>query len=172
MNIHESIHLKLALTEKEYIQFFLYMRMKTNLVVLTCGFFLYMLFLFVVTDFPLLINIIISALFILLLIIPLALLGLINKAKKEFKSNYSLSKEVIVKFEDSGFKLTTEHECNDYDWNYLYSVREIKKGFVLYYSANTAFALPKRCFNSEQEMNLFKELVLEHLNTNRVHFNN
>lgn len=169
MNNDESIIVKLALKEKEYIRFFLYMKMKTSLIILTCGFFLYILVFYVLTGIPLLMNMTLSALVILFLVIPLALVGLIYKAKKEFRSNYSLSEEVLLEINDIGFNLTTAQECTHQDWNYFYSVRELKKDFALYYSAYTAFTLPKRCFTSKKDINLFKELISKHIISDKVY---
>lgn len=170
MNNQESIAVKLALTEKEYIFLSLYMKMKSTIFVLTCFFFLYVAVFYLIIDVTLLINIIISAFLILFIILPMVLFVLSYRAKKEFRSSRSLQQEVIVEFSKLGYDLTTEHESNHRGWDYIYSVRELKNSFVVYYSAYTATLYPKRCFDSKQDTEVFKELVSKHIESNKVYF--
>jgi len=165
----ENNNMKLSVTEKEYIAFFLYMRVKSNIFILICGFFLYIILFYVLLEITLFMNILISAAIITFIVIPLIFFGLVYKAKKEYRSNSGLQKEIIVKFSDLGFYLTTPKDNNYREWNSLYAVREIKNGFILYYSAYSTTLFPKRCFNSEKDIDFFKERVLTYLNPKSVH---
>ncbi|MFL2099731.1 YcxB family protein [Desemzia sp. FAM 24101] len=170
MNNEESITTRVELTEKEYVFLSLYMKIRSTAFVLICFFFLYIAVFYVLIKIPLLMNIIISAVLILFIILPIIFFVLSYRARKEYRSNYSLRKEVIIKFSDLGFDLTTENSENHREWTYLYSIRELKYGFVFYYSAYTATLFPKRCFDSKKDIDFFKDLVSNHLDSNKVHF--
>lgn len=168
MNTSHGIDLGFVLKEKEYIYFSLYLKMKSTLSILTCLFFVYIIMLYLLYDLSFLMTIIYSAALVILLIFPLALIILVYTAKKEFRSNYSLRKKMVITFNDSGFVLDNSHN----EWAYLYSVQEISKGFILFYSINTATYIPKRCFDSKKDISVFKSLLEEHLKSNKLHFKN
>lgn len=172
MNKNESVLFDFALTERDYTRIFLYMRMKYAIKVLISGFLILMIYLFTLTDLSLLNNFIISALCVLLIVVPLSFFALIYKAKKEFRSNYGLREELTVEANNLGLNLTTTNEHSHRDWDHIYSVRELKNDFIVYFSESLAFSLPKNYFVSEKDISLFKELVSRHLNSDRVHFKN
>lgn len=170
MNHEENITTRIELTEKEYVYLSLYMKIRSTAFILICFFFLYIAVFYVLIKISLLLNIIISAVLILFVILPIIFFVLSYRARKEYRSNYSLRKEVIIQFSDLGFDLTTESSDSHREWAYLYSIRELKYGFIFYYSAYTATLLPKRCFDSKKDIDSFKNLVSKHLDSSKLHF--
>lgn len=172
MNNKETVTFKFSLTEKDYTRIFLYMRMKHAIKVLISGFLILMIYLFTLTDLSLLNNFVISALCVLLIVVPLSYFVVSYKAKKEFRSNPGLREELTVEANDLGINLFASDEHSYRDWDQIYSVREIKKDFIVYFSKSLATSLPKNYFVSENDISLFKELVSRHLSSDRAHFKN
>lgn len=159
------------LTEKEFVFSFLYLKLKPTF--LNCIFSSIILIVYfrAVYEMSLFVNIALAISLIFFVVAPLGLIILAYRAKKEYKSNYSFRNEVNIEFNDSGYIVTTnDGNHNHREWAYLYSVREVKHGFFLYYSIHTATYIPKRCFNSEDSITFFKELVLNHLDSDKVYF--
>ena len=169
MNNKENILVKFSVTEKDYTRTFLYMRMKYAIKVLISGFLILMIYLFTLTNLSLLTNFIISALCVLLIVVPLSYFAVIYKAKKEFRSNYGLREELTVEANDLGLNLIASNEHSHRDWEHIYSVREIRHDFIVYFSESLAFSLPKCYFNSKEDIYRFKELISKYLNPDRIH---
>lgn len=171
MNNQESIRLKLLLTEKEFIFLFLFLQIKSILIKSTCFSIILIIYFRAVYEMSLFTNIVLAVFLIFFIVVPLAILFLAYRAKKEYKSNYSFHNESIIEFDDSGYLVTTNNtNRNHREWDYLHSVREVKPGFFLYYSLQTATYIPKRCFDSEKDIEVFKDLVSAHLDSKSTHF--
>ena len=170
MNNEENVLVKFSVTEKDYTRTFLYMRMKYAIKVLISGFLILMIYLFTLTDLSLLTNFIISALSVLLIAVPLSFFAVSYKAKKEFRSDHDLREELTVEANDLGLNLSASNGNSHRDWDRIYSVREIKHDFIVYFSKSLAFSLPKSYFGSEKDISLFKELVSKHINSDKVYF--
>lgn len=174
MNIaNKEVNVKLLLTEKEFIFSFIYLQWKGILIKAICICIMLVAYFFAAYEMSLFTNITLSIFLVFMFMLPLALLVIGNRAKKEYKSNYTFHKEVIMNFNDSGYTvIRDDNNRNHREWNYLHSVRETNQGFFLYYSLQTATYIPKRCFNSADSIVFFKELVLNHLDSGKVHLKN
>lgn len=171
MTTTEGITLQLRLTEKESIFSFLYLKMKSTLLNCLFSSIILMVYFRAVYEMSLFMNIALAVSLIFFVVAPLGLLILAYRAKKEYESNYSFHNEVNIEFNDSGYIVTANDGTQNHrEWAYLYSVREVKHGFFVYYSIQTATYIPKRCFNSAVSITFFKDLVLNHLDSDKVYF--
>ncbi|WP_367618687.1 YcxB family protein [Vagococcus intermedius] len=48
-----------------------------------------------------------------------------------------------------------------------FSLKELKDLFILYYSASNAIVIPKRTFNSKEDILIFKTLFLNNMNNGK-----
>lgn len=169
MNNKESVLVKISATEEDYTRNVLYIRMKYGITLFIIGVLILMIYLFTITDLSLLTNFIICALFVLI-VVPLSYFATIYKAKKEFRSHHDFRDELTVEVNDLGFNLSASNGNSHRDWDRVYSVREIKHDFIVYFSKSFAFPLPKSCFGSKKDISLFKELVSKHMNSDKIYF--
>ncbi|WP_176944028.1 YcxB family protein [Carnobacterium viridans] len=65
------------------------------------------------------------------------------KQKKEFRSDHDLREELTVEANDLGLNLSASNGNSHRDWDRIYSVREIKHDFIVYFSKSFAFHYPR-----------------------------
>lgn len=170
MDINKEANVKLLLTEKEFVFSIIYIKWKSILLNSLSGCIILIVYFLAVYEMFLLMNIALSIFLIFFIVLPLGLLILMYRAKKEYKSNSTFHKEKKMRFNDSGYTVISDDtNCNHHEWDYLHSVRETKRGFFLYYSLQKATYVPKRCFHSEENITLLKFLVSKQLVSKRVH---
>lgn len=170
MNSEEKISLNIWIQEKEYIYFSLYSKYKIVSFMLVCLFILCMVYLFILTELTSTMIILLSAGITLLIILPLLLLLLIYFAKKTFKNDSALREEGSMEVSHQGFRLAEPSESVFVEWKYFYSIKELKNFFILYYSTSKAILIPKRTFNSKEDIFIFKNLFLDNMNNDKVFF--
>lgn len=172
MKSEEKLSLNVQIQEKEYIYFFLYSKYKIVSFMLLCLFIICMVYLFILTELTSTMTILLSAGITLLIILPLLLLLLIYFAKKIFKNDSALREEGSIEVSHQGFKLAEPSESVFVEWKYFYSIKELKDFFILYYSTSNAILIPKRIFNSKEDILIFKNFFLNNMNKNKIYFKN
>lgn len=85
------------------------------------------------------------------------------KATREYKSDQLIKNELTYTFSDAGIHQKRGRSINDIDWNEIVSIKEFAPMFLIYLSRNKAMIIPKRFFESEEEIKLFKKMVNENV---------
>jgi YcxB-like protein len=80
-------------------------------------------------------------------------------AKKEFASQVYLRERLTICFTPDGISSEGTGVSSKGGWVKVKRVRETKSLFLLYYSATTALVLPKRFFQSPDEMERWRQLI-------------
>jgi len=105
-----------------------------------------------------------------LLLFLLAKVLLRWKGIKEFKSDQLMKREHTYHFDESGITQVRGRSHGYYEWSDMLKVKGHKRMFLIYLSKNKAIPLPDRFFKSHMEMDLFKKIVSENMDSKKVHF--
>lgn len=109
-------------------------------------------------------------LFSAIVLIPLVVLPLLNSyfSKKYFNSNKLLQNEQKYNFTDEGISISSENGNGKIDWDKIFKVDESKTFFALYISIGQAYIIPKRFFNSDDDIKLFKEILKDNIDNKKL----
>lgn len=168
----EEVSLTVQLQEKEYLHYLLYSKYKIISFISGCFFIIIMVYLFILTDLSGIFTFLLSIGATLGIFLPLLVLLLIYFAKKTFKNDLSLKEIGEMNVSQHGFELSGPSEVVSVEWKYFYSIKELKDLFILYYSASNAIVIPKRTFNSKEDILIFKTLFLNNMNNKKIYFKN
>jgi hypothetical protein len=83
------------------------------------------------------------------------------KATREYKSDQLIKNEFIYRFSANGIHQKRGRSINVINWKEIVSIKEFSPMFLIYVSRNKAMVIPKRFFESKEEINLFKKMVNE-----------
>lgn len=169
MDQQKRIVAKVGLTEKEAIFLFLYSRKNLFIILFICAYFIYLSFLYFALGLPLLLNIQACAV-MLMFTVPIVLLSLAFIIRKEYRRNSKLREETVITFISKDAPHTrSEDKSNNYvDWKHVYAVKELKKNFIFYFSPFSATMIPKRCFKSEEEIAIIREMISSSVDSDKV----
>jgi hypothetical protein len=81
------------------------------------------------------------------------------KATREYKSDQLIKNEFIYTFSEDGINQKRGRSINYIEWNEIVFVREYPPLFLLYISKNKAIVMPRRFFESNEEIKLFKQII-------------
>lgn len=98
----------------------------------------------------------------------LLVLFLFIRVRNEFKSDNINNSKVSYEMDNKGINKKVRRSNSYIDWSDIFVAKEDKDMFRLYISKNKAIVLPKRFFNSKEEINFFKTLIERNLNTNKI----
>jgi YcxB-like protein len=79
------------------------------------------------------------------------------------KTNIPLSGQILYVFSSQGIHRSGTHFSSDITYEVLWAVRETKSLYALYFSASSAFVLPKRFFKDARLENDWRILLEEHI---------
>ena len=82
------------------------------------------------------------------------------QAKKNYRTNSYVNEQVHYQFNREEVITSGETFHNAIRWSSLHKVKEHKHWFLLFNSNQTAMAIPKSGFGSEDDVTAFRELVL------------
>lgn len=109
------------------------------------------------------IALIISGFFTLILII-----GLRIRIRREYNSDQLIKSELTYIFDHIGITQKVRRSTSSLDWNDILVAHEHYEMFRLYISKNKAFLIPKRFFETKKDIILFKKLIVNNMNANKV----
>jgi hypothetical protein len=92
------------------------------------------------------------------------------RTRREYKSDQLLQKDCSYTINNTGISKKVNRTTTFLEWNYVQSAHEYQEMFCLYMSKNKAIVLPKSFFNSTSDIQLFKELVRQQLDTTKIKF--
>ena len=76
------------------------------------------------------------------------------------KKNYQMYSEPYhAIFDKSGMTVQRQNTSANYEWNFFKDVVEGRDEFILIYGKNLYFAIPKTSFQSENEVNIFRDML-------------
>ncbi|MBU9722366.1 MULTISPECIES: YcxB family protein [Bacillaceae] len=82
-----------------------------------------------------------------------------KRAIKEYESDQRIKNEISYTFSNEGINQHAGLSNNFYEWREIYLAKEHEKMFLLYTSKHKAIILPKRFFELNDDMDLFKMIV-------------
>ncbi|KSU63674.1 hypothetical protein AS034_05350 [[Bacillus] enclensis] len=85
------------------------------------------------------------------------------KATREYKSDQLIKNELIYTFSDTGIIQKRGRSISAIDWNEIVSIKEFAPMFLIYVSRNKAMVIPKRFFESDEKIKLFKKMINENV---------
>ncbi|KGP73376.1 YcxB family protein [Pontibacillus yanchengensis] len=99
----------------------------------------------------------------------LTTVGIKIRSSREYKSDPIIQREITYHFTDDGINQYLGRSTTYLEWKEVLSIYEHKEMFQLYISKNKAIVLPKRYFQSSDEVNQFKHIIHQHAHTNKVY---
>ena len=78
-------------------------------------------------------------------------------------SDERLKRGASYQFSDAGFHVETSVSKTDFSWAAIRRVSEARSAFLVFTNPNIAFTLPKRCFESTQDVAALRELFRAHV---------
>ncbi|SFC69199.1 YcxB-like protein [Alkalibacterium subtropicum] len=84
-------------------------------------------------------------------------------AVREYKSDQLIKLTISYTFKQEGVTQVVRKSQNQYEWTDFLKAREHKEMYLLYLSKNKAMVLPKRFFQTEDQMRRFKSLIVQNL---------
>ena len=84
-------------------------------------------------------------------------------------SDERLKRGVSYQFSDAGFHVETSVSKTDFSWAAIRRVSEARSTFLVFTNPNIAFTLPKRCFESTQDVAALRELFRAHVRAAKLH---
>ncbi|PFA69794.1 hypothetical protein CN378_03230 [Bacillus sp. AFS015802] len=90
------------------------------------------------------------------------------KAKREYKSDQLIKQEIIYSISKDGINQNRGRSINYIEWNEIVFVREHSPMFLLYVSKNKSIVLPRRFFESIEEIKLFKQIIRENVSSEKI----
>ena len=108
--------------------------------------------------------------FVLLLALWLFLLGVMpyRYARKMLKAQGYLQEPITYTFTDETISGVGSSTHWSLAWNVMKRIRETKSLFLLYHAPNIAIIVPKRFFQSESEMEAWRQFVTRYLDSKRI----
>lgn len=91
----------------------------------------------------------------------LRLISSMSKQNSFSQTNwYEFSKYMIM--------VTSQTESQTYYWNYLFKIDEYRAGFTIFLSPNQSVIIPKRCFTSQEQLDLFYFLITSNVSRSKL----
>jgi hypothetical protein len=102
--------------------------------------------------------------FIPILLLPLwQVFAIFRACRGSFTSNSSLRGPVRYEFTDAGIRTSGPAFAGTAAWDCLYEVHETKRYFILLPAKNLFVAIPKRFFESVEQVTAFRDLLRRNL---------
>lgn len=85
------------------------------------------------------------------------------KARKTFRQQKSLQREMTLRFDDSGLAIEAENSQGRIPWSDFLKWKENDRLFLLYISDPLYHMVPKRLFKSSSEVDSVREVMRTHI---------
>ena len=113
-----------------------------------------------VTSFFLFRNFSLTSLALFLLALPiLAALEVVFTVKWQAVKLAKQSENTEVNISIYGIEINSIYQTSKTDWKAIYQVEELKKDFLIYFSKDSFFPIPKRYFQDDVQINSFRALA-------------
>src|ERR1700682_1593960 len=104
------------------------------------------------------------------LLIPLAALGFVYSmlylnTKMLFAGKKFLQRPVRFVFSSEGVNAIAAGLPGETSWNAIPKAFELKNDFLIFYTSDRMYTIPKRCFAGDDELKRFREMLAKHLGT-------
>ena len=173
MNVNQQVSAKGIVNLKEFKRYNKYHVRKREMTCFFLSLVLFFITFYVSMTGDFLSVIIFSILFSVITSILLTfVIKLINirAAMKEYKSESKIKSEMIYIFNSEGIRLKTESSDALFRWEEIQRAIQKKEMFILYVTTIKAIVIPKRFFCTEEDIELFKGIVLENMDATKVKF--
>jgi hypothetical protein len=80
-------------------------------------------------------------------------------AKRQMSSNKVINETHHYIFSSEGIKAVSASTSWQNAWDNIREVFETKSNFLLFIALNQMYVIPKRCFQNDEQINLFRELL-------------
>ena len=91
-------------------------------------------------------------------------------AVKEYKSEPSIKGEMTYISSDEGIRLKCESSDAFFKWEEIQKAILVRDMFILYVTIMKAIVIPTRFFDSEEDIDLFKNIISENMDTTKIKF--
>jgi len=91
------------------------------------------------------------------------LLSIYFGVKRNMKSNRALQEKIRYSFTENGIDAVAQSSSGHNSWSNIREAYETKNNFLLFISNNQMYTIPKRAFESVDQMNSFKQLLIAKL---------
>lgn len=91
--------------------------------------------------------------------------GTYVSAKKHMASNKGLSERIHYVFSENGISAAASSSSGHTAWQNVYEAYETKTNFLIFLAKNMMYVIPKRCFDSFDQVASFKRLLRSQLNS-------
>ena len=85
--------------------------------------------------------------------------GVYFNTKKHMASNRALSERIHYVFSENGIDATAPSSSGHTAWQNVYEAYETKTNFLIFISKSMMYVIPRRCFDSAEQIASFKSLV-------------
>jgi hypothetical protein len=89
-------------------------------------------------------------------------------ARKQLKTGVSIREPIIYAFSPQGIRYKSAFSSGETSWKAFWRICETRRLFCLYFSANSAWVLPKRFFKDEAEQSGWRRLVEEQIAPKKI----
>lgn len=86
-----------------------------------------------------------------------------HQAIKEYRSDQLIKKSITYRFSEEEVIQVVRKSKNHFEWNDFLKAQEHVDMFLLYLSKNKAIVLPKRFFDSRNQLEHFRVIVLKNI---------
>lgn len=90
------------------------------------------------------------------------------RSKREFKSDKLIQSEITYDVTTEGVHQQVKRMSSFFEWSDFLKVQELEHMFLLYLSKNKAVVLPKRHFQTWDDINLFRDFVAAHVVSSKL----
>jgi hypothetical protein len=84
-------------------------------------------------------------------------------SKRSLASHKALHETIHYTFSENGIQSDAPSSSGHHKWETLQEAFETRHNFLLFLADRLMYVIPKRCFGDQEQMNVFKELLLERL---------
>ena len=91
-----------------------------------------------------------------------------SAARKQLKTGVSIREPIIYTFSPQGIRYKSAFSSGETSWKAFWGIYETKSLFCLYFTAASAWVLPKRFFKDEAEQSGWRRLVEEQIAPKKI----
>jgi hypothetical protein len=84
-------------------------------------------------------------------------------ARRAMKSNKALQEMVRYRFSAEGIDAVAPSSSGHVNWDVMFQAVETKHNFLIFIARNIMYTIPKRCFQDNHQMEVFRQLLREQL---------
>lgn len=85
-----------------------------------------------------------------------------------YKKQKNFSIAHWYEFSQFAINAASETDRQTYHWNYIFKIEEFRAGFQIYTAPDQLLIIPRRCFTSQAQLDLFYTLITSNLSSSKL----